>query len=77
MGEDFSCWQRFGLDLEGKSSFQEEPEADSVGWGGTLDQSGVSASQGNNTGWNWHKDPRLACLGYRGVFPSNATRKFS
>ncbi|XP_047964168.1 putative transferase At4g12130, mitochondrial [Salvia hispanica] len=71
--EDFSCWQRFGRGLEGKSSFQEEPEADSVGWGGTVDQSGVSASRGNNVGWNWNKDPRLTCLGYRGIFPSNAT----
>lgn len=73
VGEDFSCWQRFGQDLVGKSSSQEIPEADSVGWGGTVDRSSASASQGNNIGWNWHKDPRLACLGYRGIFPSNAT----
>ncbi|XP_057805965.1 LOW QUALITY PROTEIN: putative transferase At4g12130, mitochondrial, partial [Salvia miltiorrhiza] len=73
VGEEFSCWQRFSWDLEGKSSSQEEPEADSVGWGGTVDQSGVSASQGNNIGWNWQKDPRLTCLGYRGIFPSHAT----
>ncbi|KAH6837764.1 Glycine cleavage T-protein family [Perilla frutescens var. hirtella] len=72
VGDYFSCWQRFGRDLEGKSSSQEEPEAGSVGWGGTVDQSGVSSSEGTNIGWNWHKDPRLACLGYRGIFPSNA-----
>lgn len=77
MAEDFSCWQRFGGDLKGKVSSLEEPEADSVGWGGTVDRSGVSASQGNSLGWHWHKDPRLACLGYRGIFPANATRKFN
>ncbi|KAL1537761.1 putative transferase, mitochondrial [Salvia divinorum] len=49
------------------------PFITSVGWGGTVDQSGVSSPQGNNVGWNWHKDPRLTCLGYRGIFPSNAT----
>ncbi|KAH6771855.1 Glycine cleavage T-protein family [Perilla frutescens var. hirtella] len=75
VGDYFSCWQRFGRDLEGKSSSQEEPEAGSVGWGGTVDQSGVSSSEGTNIGWNWHKDPRLACLGYRGIFPSNAIRE--
>ncbi|XP_042030335.1 putative transferase At4g12130, mitochondrial isoform X2 [Salvia splendens] len=63
VGEEFSCWQRFGRGLE----------LDSVGWGGIVDQSGVSSSQGTNIGWNWHNDPRLACLGYRGIFPSNAT----
>ncbi|XP_042028574.1 putative transferase At4g12130, mitochondrial isoform X2 [Salvia splendens] len=63
VGEDFSCWQRFGRGLE----------LDSVGWGGTVGQSDVSSSQGNNIGWNWHNDPRLTCLGYRGIFPSNAT----
>lgn len=73
VGEDFSCWQRFGRDLEGNSSSQDDPEA-SVGRRGT-DKSGVSASQGTNIGWDWHKDPRLNCLGYRGIFPSNATRK--
>ncbi|KAH6804133.1 hypothetical protein C2S51_032380 [Perilla frutescens var. frutescens] len=73
VGEDFSCWQWFGQGLEGKSLSQEELEAVSfVGWGGTIDQSGVSSSKGNDIGWNWHKDPRLACLGYRGIFPSNA-----
>ncbi|KAL8539660.1 hypothetical protein ACS0TY_001321 [Phlomoides rotata] len=73
VAEDFSCWQRFGGDLKGTSSSVEELEADSVGWGGTVDRSGVSSSQANSLGWNWHNDPRLACLGYRGIFPSNAT----
>ncbi|KAK4486414.1 hypothetical protein RD792_009088 [Penstemon davidsonii] len=71
LAEDFSCWQRFGGDLAEESP--EESEVDSVGWGGTTDPSGVSSSQGNNFGWRWEKDPRLACLGYRGIFPSNAT----
>ncbi|KAG8391792.1 hypothetical protein BUALT_Bualt01G0223800 [Buddleja alternifolia] len=59
VAEDFSCWQRFGGNLEAKSSPQQESEVDSIG--------------GNNLGWHWNKDPRLACLGYRGIFPSNAT----
>ncbi|XP_051114980.1 putative transferase At4g12130, mitochondrial [Andrographis paniculata] len=73
VAEDFSCWQRFGKNLEGKSSISEDPEADSVGWGGTVDRAGASASEGNAYGWQWQKDPRLACLGYRGIFPSNTT----
>ncbi|KAG8383838.1 hypothetical protein BUALT_Bualt04G0055400 [Buddleja alternifolia] len=73
VAEDFSCWQRFGGNLEAKSSPQQESEVDSVRWGGTVDHAGVSASRGNRLGWHWNKDPRLACLGYRGIFPSNAT----
>ncbi|KAI3468873.1 hypothetical protein Pfo_025536 [Paulownia fortunei] len=73
VAEDFSCWQRFAGNLAEKSSSLEESEADSIGWGGTVDHSGVYASRGNGLGWHWNKDPRLACLGYRGIFPSNAT----
>ncbi|KAG8374788.1 hypothetical protein BUALT_Bualt10G0032100 [Buddleja alternifolia] len=73
VAEDFSCWQRFGGNLEAKSSPQQESEVDSVRWGGTVDRAGISASRGNSLGWHWNKDPRLACLGYRGIFPSNAT----
>ncbi|KAK6158041.1 hypothetical protein DH2020_005355 [Rehmannia glutinosa] len=73
VAEDFSCWQRFGGNLANDSSSMEDPEADSVGWGGTVDHSGSSSSQGSSLGWHWNKDPRLACLGYRGIFPSNAT----
>ncbi|GFZ16488.1 glycine cleavage T-protein family [Actinidia rufa] len=51
----------------------EEPEAASIGWGSTVDQSGISASRGNALGWQWHKDPRLDILGFRGIFPSNTT----
>ncbi|CAN4127544.1 unnamed protein product [Withania somnifera] len=71
VGDDFSCWQRFGNDLAQKSS--EEPDAASLGWGGGFDSSGQSSSQGNNRGWLWYRDPRLDCLGFRGIFPSNTT----
>ncbi|MCD7466922.1 hypothetical protein HAX54_004024 [Datura stramonium] len=71
VADDFSCWQRFGQDLAQKSS--EEPDAASLGWGGGFDRSGQSSSQGNNRGWLWYRDPRLDCLGFRGIFPSNTT----
>lgn len=71
VADDFSCWQRFGQDLAQKSS--EEPDAASLGWGGGFDRSGQSSSQGNNRGWLWCRDPRLDCLGFRGIFPSNTT----
>ncbi|KAL7610750.1 putative transferase At4g12130, mitochondrial [Lactuca sativa] len=51
VGESFSYWQLYGVDLHER--------------------------QGNSIGWKWHKDPRLDCLGFRGIFPSNTTRKFS
>ncbi|KAI8546469.1 hypothetical protein RHMOL_Rhmol07G0120200 [Rhododendron molle] len=72
VAEAFSCWQRYGSNLTDKSSSAEEPEASSVGWGGAVDQSGALASRGNGLGWQWHKDPRLDCLGFRGIFPSNS-----
>lgn len=75
LADDFSCWQRFGHDIETKSSPAEEPEAKSVGWGGTVDPSGMVSSHGNMCGWQWNKDPRLECLGLRGVFASDTTRK--
>ncbi|KAL6979688.1 hypothetical protein U1Q18_021345 [Sarracenia purpurea var. burkii] len=71
VAEAFSCWQRYGRNLIEKSSSTEELDAASVGWGAAVDQSGVLASQGNDLGWQWHKDPRLDCLGFRGIFPSN------
>ncbi|XP_042515798.1 putative transferase At4g12130, mitochondrial [Macadamia integrifolia] len=71
VAESFCCWQRFGGSISDKSSSVEEPDAASVGWGGGVDQTGVSASQGNNLGWQWFKDPRLDCLGFRGIFPSD------
>ncbi|XP_027080880.1 putative transferase At4g12130, mitochondrial [Coffea arabica] len=73
VAEDFSCWQRFGWNLSEKSSSAEEPEAASVGWGGSVDHAGVASSGGNKCGWEWYKDPRLDCLGFRGIFPSNET----
>ncbi|XP_062074223.1 putative transferase At4g12130, mitochondrial [Humulus lupulus] len=73
VGEDFSCWQRYGGSLTKTSADVEEPEAASVGWGSGVDRSGESASHGNNHGTQWYKDPRLDCLGFRGIFPSNTT----
>lgn len=75
VAEDFSCWQRYGKNISEKSSFVEEPEATAVGWGGGVDHSGMATARGNNHGWQWFKDPRLDFLGYRGIFPSNTTRK--
>ncbi|XP_052210981.1 putative transferase At4g12130, mitochondrial [Diospyros lotus] len=73
VAEDFCCWQRYGGNLAEKSSSTDEPEASSVGWGSAVDQLGASSSQGNGLGWQWHKDPRLNCLGFRGIFPSATT----
>ncbi|PON92909.1 YgfZ/GcvT conserved site [Trema orientale] len=73
VGEDFYCWQRYGGNLLKTSSDVEEPEAASVGWGSGVDRSAASASQGNNHGYQWYKDPRLDCLGFRGIFPSSTT----
>lgn len=70
VAEDFSCWQRYGRDLSGKTPTVEEPEADSVGWGGGVDRADMSASHSSDVGWQWFKDPRLDCLGFRGIFPS-------
>ncbi|KAI4370380.1 hypothetical protein MLD38_018738 [Melastoma candidum] len=67
--EDFSCWQRYGSYLSRKPLTVEEPEAASVGWGAGIDRSAVLASQAIN-GWRWFRDPRLDCLGFRGIFPS-------
>lgn len=72
MAEIFSCWQIYGSKLAEEPSLVEEREAASVGWDGTVDQSGVSASRGNGVGWQWYKDPRLSCLGFRGIFPTNS-----
>lgn len=76
MAEEFSCWQRFGEKLSRKASSAEEPEAASVGWGASVDPTAMSASRGEDTGWQWFQDPRLECLGFRGIFPSNRTRTF-
>ncbi|EPS61980.1 aminomethyltransferase, partial [Genlisea aurea] len=54
VGEDFSCWQRFGGNASDSCTRPEKSEADSVAW-------------------KWIRDPRLPCLGYRGMFPSNIT----
>lgn len=76
VAEDFSCWQRYGHNLSGKTPADEEPESSSVGWGSGVDSPGKSASHGTDGGWQWFKDPRLECLGFRGIFPSGTTRKF-
>ncbi|KAJ4954614.1 hypothetical protein NE237_011397 [Protea cynaroides] len=73
VAENFCCWQRFGGAASDKSSSVKEPEAASVGWGAGVDQTGMSAAQGTNLGFKWFKDPRLDCLGFRGIFPSNTT----
>lgn len=72
VAQDFSSWQRYGGNFSRKSSTEEEPDAASVGWGAGVDKSAMSASQGNKSGWQWFKDPRLDSLGYRGIFPSSS-----
>lgn len=74
MAENFSCWQRFGGKLSEKSSVEEEPEAASVGWGSGVDRRASSSAHGDEHGWQWFRDPRLECLGFRGIFPSSETR---
>ncbi|XP_078448035.1 glycine cleavage T-protein family [Wolffia australiana] len=69
--EELTCWQRFGHGLDQASP--EEPEAAGLGWGGGVDLAAGSSSQGNNHGWRWFRDPRLTCLGFRGIFPSDTT----
>lgn len=71
VAEDFSCWQRYGGKLSKNISSTEEPEAAAVGWGMGVDRAGMSASSGNDVGWQWFKDPRLDCLGFRGIFKSS------
>ncbi|KAF3786378.1 putative transferase [Nymphaea thermarum] len=71
VAEEFSCWQRFGTFDE--PSTAGEPEAAAVGWGSAVDDTGSSAAQGNSHGWRWFRDPRLAALGFRGIFPSDQT----
>ncbi|CAI0551562.1 unnamed protein product [Linum tenue] len=73
VGEDFQCWQRFGGDISEKSSEVEEPGAAGLGWGSGVDLAGISASHGSDGGCQWFKDPRLDCLGLRGIFPTNTT----
>ncbi|GAU33950.1 hypothetical protein TSUD_148710 [Trifolium subterraneum] len=68
---EFSCWQRYGSGPSDNSLDVEEPEAAAVGWGAGEDGAAMSSSRGGNLGWQWFKDPRLACLGFRGIFPSN------
>ncbi|KAJ4905774.1 Glycine cleavage T-protein family [Raphanus sativus] len=64
VAEEFSCWQRYGRNLS---------ESSSVGWGGGVDRAGESTASGNKYGWQWYEDPRLDCLGYRSIFPSDTT----
>jgi hypothetical protein len=71
VASEFSCWQRYGFGPSDNSSDVEESEAASVGWGAGEDVAAMSSSRGGNLGWQWFKDPRLACLCFRGIFPSN------
>lgn len=71
--EELTCWQRFGRGLDQASP--EEPEAAGLGWGGGVDLAGISSAEGNTYGWRWFRDPRLISLGFRGIFPSDTTRK--
>ncbi|XP_038687320.1 putative transferase At4g12130, mitochondrial isoform X2 [Tripterygium wilfordii] len=73
VAEDFSCWQRYGGVLSGKSSSAEEPKAASVGWSAEVDLPAMAESHGDEIGWQWFKDPRLDCLGLRGIFKSGTT----
>ncbi|TQD84634.1 hypothetical protein C1H46_029801 [Malus baccata] len=71
MAEELKCWQCYAGNVSGKSSSVEEPEAASVGWGAGVDHSGMSSARRSALGWQWFKDPRLDCLGFRGIFPSD------
>lgn len=71
VSEEFVCWQRFGRSVEHTGPSTQEPEAESIGWGQGIDRAAESAAQGNGHGWQWLKDPRLDCLGYRGIFPAD------
>lgn len=77
VSKEFLCWQRFGHNVEHTGPSTQEPEAQSIGWGQGVDHAAESAAQGNGHGWEWFKDPRLDCLGYRGIFPANTIRKSS
>lgn len=69
LAEEFRCWQRFGGNLsEESSSSTEEPDAAAVGWAGAVDPTAMASSHGNHRGMQWYKDPRLDCLGFRGIF---------
>lgn len=65
MAQELQCWQRYAGNVSEKSSSVEEPEAAGV------DHSGMSSARGNALVWQWFKDPRLDCLGFRGIFPSD------
>ncbi|XP_072969165.1 putative transferase At4g12130, mitochondrial [Typha angustifolia] len=71
VSEEFSCWQRFGGNLSSTEPSAQDPEAASVGWGQAVDRAGGSSAKGNDHGWQWFRDPRLGCLGYRGIFPAS------
>lgn len=77
VAEDFSCWQRYGGKLSKNISSTEEPDAAAVGWGMGVDRAGMWASSCNDVGWQWFKDPRLDCLGFRGIFKSSRIRELS
>ncbi|KAG9132472.1 hypothetical protein Leryth_008400 [Lithospermum erythrorhizon] len=73
VAEEFSCWQKFGKNLGQKTPSEEEPDVADPGWGGGADEDLAPSALSGNYGWRWYKDPRLDCLGFRGIFPSNIT----
>ncbi|KAL8166167.1 hypothetical protein V2J09_007666 [Rumex salicifolius] len=73
LGQEYHCWQHYGGKVSDNASSAEEPGAANVGWGGNTGEAAASSALGNDDGWQWHRDPRLSCLGFRGVFPSNST----
>lgn len=71
VSKDMATWQRFGHSLVDDSDAAKDVEAKSIGWGGGVDFAGHTAAQSNGHGWRWFRDPRLASLGLRGIFPSD------
>lgn len=71
VSKDMAAWQRFGRSLVDDSDVDKDAGAKSIGWGGGADFAGRAAAQSNGQGWRWFRDPRLASMGLRGLFPSD------
>lgn len=71
VSKDIATWQCFGHSLVDDSDADKDAGAKSIGWGGGADFAGRAAAQSNGHGWRWFRDPRLASLGLRGLFPSD------
>ncbi|XP_057866699.1 putative transferase At4g12130, mitochondrial isoform X2 [Cryptomeria japonica] len=70
--KDMAAWQRFGGALVHESGVNKDAETEGIGWGGGNDLSGCAAAQGCIQSCKWFRDPRLASLGFRGIFPSDS-----